>query len=104
MLNIKDIPPKTFFEGFMGHYAHGEHMSFGYVELKAGCVVPMHAHKNEQVTYILEGNLEMTIDGKEYSLLPGNYFIIPSFIMHSAFAKEDSKVMDVFSPVREEYR
>ena len=104
MITIKEIPPKTFFEGFKGPYVHGEQMTFGYVELKAGCKVPLHAHVHEQITYLIEGNLEMMVDGKEYSLHAGNCLIIPSSAVHSAYAKKDSKIIDVFNPVREEYR
>jgi quercetin dioxygenase-like cupin family protein len=101
---IKEIPPKQLAPGINGHYAHGENMSFGYVELKAGSKIPQHQHPHEQITYILEGQLDMVIGGKACLLAAGMYYVIPSNIPHSAVPITDCKVIDVFSPVREEYR
>lgn len=100
---IKDISPKELKPGITGYYAHGERMTFGYVELKAGSEVPMHQHVQEQITYIIEGELNMTIGGKECPLKAGMYYVIHSNVPHSAVAKTDCKVIDAFNPVREDY-
>ena len=104
MDNIKNIKGKQLVPGIIGHYAHGENLTFGYVELTAGSVIPEHQHPHEQITYILEGELYMVIGGNPCKLMPGMYYIIPSNVPHSAIPKIDSKVIDVFSPVREDYR
>lgn len=101
---IKDITPKQLMEGITGHYAHGENMSLGLVDIKAGTVMPVHQHVHEQITYIIEGQLDMTIDGQLHSLTPGSYYVIPSNSWHGAHAITDCKLIDVFSPVREEYK
>ncbi len=101
---IKNIPPKALMPGITGYYAHGEQMTFGFIELNAGSSVPMHHHIHEQTTYIIEGQLDMIIDGEPFSLTAGMYHIIPSNTPHSAIAKTDCKVIDVFSPVREDYK
>ena len=46
----------------------------------------------------------MNIGGVDYSLTPGSYYVIPSNVWHGAHAKTACKLIDVFSPVREEYR
>lgn len=104
MQSLKDIPPKQLMEGIMGHYAHGENMSVGLVEITAGTIMPTHQHVQEQITYLLQGRLNMEIDGVQYSLTPGSYHIIPSNKWHSAHAVTDCKLIDVFGPVREEYK
>lgn len=104
MQHIKDITPKQLMEGINGYYAHGKNMSFGYVEIKEGTVMPVHQHVHEQITYLLEGQLDMEIDGVVYSLTPGSYHVIPSNTLHGAHAITACKVIDVFSPVREEYK
>ena len=101
---IKEIPPKPLMPGITGYYAHGENMTFGLVELKAGSNVPLHHHVHEQTTYILEGQLDMIIGGEPYSLTAGMYHVIPSDTPHSAVAASDCKAIDVFSPVREDYK
>lgn len=104
MQPIKDIPPKELVAGITGYYAHGTSMTFGYVEIKAGSNLPAHQHVHEQITYVIEGKLDMLIGGKQYSLSPGMYHVIPSNTPHSAIAHTDCKLIDVFSPVREDYR
>lgn len=101
---IKNIPAKELAPGITGYYAHGELMSFGYVELEAGSIVPLHQHVQEQITYIIEGELEMVIGEENCLLRSGMYHVIPSQTWHSAVAKTDCKVIDAFSPVREEYK
>ena len=101
---IKNIKPKVLVPGITGYYAHGDSMSFGYVELKAGSNIPMHKHVHEQITYIIEGELDMVIGGQNFLLSAGMYHVIPSNMPHSAIAKTDCKVIDAFNPVREEYK
>ena len=104
MGNIKNIKPKELVPGITGYYAHGEKMTFGYVELKANSNIPMHHHVQEQITYIIEGRLDMIIDNKPCSLTAGMYYVIPSNTPHSAIAKTFCKVIDAFYPVREDYK
>ena len=101
---IKNIKPKELAPGITGYYAHGDSMSFGYVDLKAGSSVPLHQHVHEQITYIIEGELDMVIGGKPCLLTAGMYHVIPSNTPHSAIAKTACKVIDAFSPVREDYK
>lgn len=101
---ITDIPLKHLITGIAGHYVHGSNMTLGLVEMKAGTGIPAHQHVHEQITYILEGEIEMVIGGVDYILKPGMYHVIPSNTVHSGIAKVDCKLIDVFAPVREEYR
>lgn len=101
---IKNIVPKELAPGITGYYAHGEKITFGLVELKAGSSVPLHQHVQEQITYIVEGQLDMVIDGVSCLLTQGMYHVIPSNTSHAAIAKTDCKVIDVFNPVREDYK
>lgn len=104
MKKIKDIRPKDLAPGLTGYYAHGKTMTLGLVEIKAGSNLPQHNHPHEQITYIVEGQLDMTIDGHYCPLTAGMYYVIPSNVMHGAVAITDCKVIDVFNPVREDYR
>ncbi len=101
---IKSIPTKELVTGITGYYAHGENLTFGFVELKAGSIIPLHQHSQEQITYIIEGQLDMVIGETACSLRAGMYHVIASDEPHSAIAKTDCKVIDAFSPVREDYR
>jgi quercetin dioxygenase-like cupin family protein len=104
MAQITSIPPKTLTPGITGHYVHGEKSTLGLVILEKGSSVPPHHHPQEQITYILEGSLQMVIDGKDCLLDAGTFYVIPSNVVHSAAAVIDCKLIDVFSPVREDYK
>jgi quercetin dioxygenase-like cupin family protein len=104
MQQLKKLTPKELAPGLSGYYAHGSNMTFGLVEIKAGSNLPAHHHVHEQITYILEGQLDMTIDGKHCPLTAGMYYVIPSNVVHSAVALTDCKVIDVFNPAREDYK
>jgi len=104
MQPIKNIKPKELVPGITGYYAHGTNMTFGYVEIKKGSDLPAHQHPHEQITYIIEGQLDMVIGGKPCSLTTGMYYVIPSNVPHGAVAVTDCKIIDVFNPVREDYK
>lgn len=101
---IKNIPPKEIVPGITGYYAHGDKQTFGFVEIKKGSVLREHHHIHEQITFIIEGQLDMVIGGVPCPLTVGMYHIIPSNTPHSAVAITDCKVIDAFSPVREDYK
>ncbi len=75
-----------------------------YWEIKKGSVMPEHHHLHEQITFISEGELLMTIGGQQYHFGPGNSQVIHSNTPHSAIALTDCKVIDYFTPARDDYR
>jgi quercetin dioxygenase-like cupin family protein len=84
----------------------GDRIMLASVELQRGCVVPKHAHVHEQSTMCLEGCLKLIVgdDGAEsYELRAGDVVMIPSNVPHAAEALEDSRMLDVFSPPREDW-
>ncbi len=81
----------------------GQDMMLARVLLKKGCVVPEHSHINEQLTYILEGALKFTIEGKELVVNAGEVLCIPPNMPHAAEALEDTVDLDVFNPPRADW-
>jgi quercetin dioxygenase-like cupin family protein len=104
MDSILNIPAKLLAEGINGHYVHGERLTLGLVKLEKGSVVPLHSHPHEQITYIVKGSLLMEIGGTAYLLHAGMYHVIASGVPHNATAPEYCEAIDVFNPVREDYR
>ena len=104
MPKISEISPLQLMEGITGKYVHGQQMTFGLVEITEGTIMPQHQHVQEQITYILEGQLDMVIDGTLCTLTAGNYYVIASNTMHGAHAITGCKLIDVFCPVREAYK
>jgi quercetin dioxygenase-like cupin family protein len=81
----------------------GQEIMLARVLLKKGCVVPEHSHHNEQLTYIVEGALKFSIDGREIVVRAGEVLCIPSNMPHSAEALEDTVDLDVFNPPRADW-
>ncbi|MCG2615548.1 cupin domain-containing protein [Terrimonas sp. NA20] len=101
---IKEQKAKELAPGLTGYYTHGERMTLGLVEIKAGSSLALHQHPHEQITYIIEGQLDMMIGGEAVILTTGMSQVIPSNVPHSAIAKTNVSLIDVFNPVREDYR
>ena len=72
--------------------------------LEKDSLVPPHSHKNDQVGYVVSGQVEMTIGDQVRIIQPGDSYAIPGGITHSARAVVDSVVIDAFSPPRDDYR
>ena len=81
----------------------GDRVMISQLILKKGAIVPAHHHENEQVTYIISGSLKFDMTGKEVILLAGDVLHIPSNVVHSAIALEDTIDLDVFSPPRQDW-
>ena len=82
-----------------------EHLQFSLVDIPAGGVVGEHAHANEQMGLVLEGEMDFTIGGETKRLRPGDVFRIPGGVPHSVVAGDKPvKALDVFYPIRDEYR
>jgi quercetin dioxygenase-like cupin family protein len=83
---------------------HSERMTIAQLHLAAGAVVPRHSHENEQVTVLLSGRLRFFFDDREVELSGGEVLEIPSHAPHKVEALEDSVALDLFAPVREDWR
>ena len=81
----------------------GEDIMVARVLMKKGCIIPLHSHHNEQVTYILEGALKFWIDGKEIVVNAGEVLTIPRNMPHKAEALVDTVDLDVFNPPRADW-
>ena len=81
----------------------GHDIMVARVLMKKGCLVPLHSHHNEQVTYILEGALKFWIDGQEIVVRAGEVLTIPRNMPHRAEALEDTVDLDVFNPPRADW-
>lgn len=71
--------------------------------MKKGWVGARHSHPHEQLVYIVSGHLTFQHPGGVLEATTGDSFLVPGKVEHQAFAKEDSEVLDIFTPYREDY-
>lgn len=84
----------------------GDKMMIAHVYLKKGCIVPKHQHMNEQITYIIDGELKFWIGEDESQIVhvkAGEVLTIPSNVWHKAEAIVDTLDVDVFDPPRQDW-
>lgn len=103
-IELESIESKELIPGFDVRFIHTDSMTFAHWVIKAGAVLPEHSHEHEQVAHVLEGEFELTIDGQSMVVKPGTVGVIPSNAVHSGRAITDCRIMDVFNPIREDYR
>ena len=73
------------------------------VEFEAGGIGPVHNHYHSQTTYVTKGVFEVQIDGEKQVLGAGDGFYIPPYVDHGAVCLEAGELIDVFSPIREDF-
>jgi quercetin dioxygenase-like cupin family protein len=73
-------------------------------KLAKGAVIPTHQHPQEQTGYLVSGRMVLTIAGVDHEMCPGDGWTIPGGIEHGAKILDDSVAIEVFSPVRRDYR
>ncbi|MBK7938160.1 MAG: cupin domain-containing protein [Lewinellaceae bacterium] len=101
---VSGIEPFTISRGFHARMIHTDNMTLAYVDVDEGADLPEHAHVHEQVLNLLEGRFELIVGGQAHLLEAGDVFAIPSNVPHSGKAHTRCRILDVFNPVREDFR
>ncbi len=83
---------------------HTETMTLARIRLARGAVVPRHEHASEQIATVLEGRLRFLGDGEERIVAAGESVALRTNEPHQVEALEDSLVLDIFSPPREDWK
>lgn len=90
------IPARTF---------AGDHVQLSLVDIPAGGVVDWHSHPNEQVGMVVAGRAVFEVGDEERALGPGDFYVIPGGVRHRVTsAGGPAQALDVFYPIRDEYR
>lgn len=83
--------------------AHTKAMMLVRHRMRKGWRGQAHSHPHEQMVYVISGAIEITVEDRTHRAFPGDSFIVASNATHEATALEDSLVLDVFTPTREDY-
>jgi len=89
--------------GWRGRYFDSPSMTFAHYEFDAGSSIHEHSHPQEEVWQIVEGELEITIDGVTKRVGPGFVGIVPSTARHAVKAIASGKAIIVDYPLREHH-
>jgi quercetin dioxygenase-like cupin family protein len=83
--------------------ASGKTMYQMTARLDAGSKMPQHQHLQEQIVHILDGRMKLIVNGTPHELTAGDSFYLASNVPHGVETIENTRVLDTFSPPRDEY-
>jgi len=83
--------------------ASGKTMYQMLATLEAGSRMPAHQHPQEQIVHVLSGRMKLIVDGTPYELKAGDSHYLASNMSHGVETIEETRVLDTFSPSRDEY-
>lgn len=89
--------------GWHGRYFHSPSMTFAHYDFTRGASIHEHFHAQEEVYEVIEGELEVTIEGVAQVARPGVVAIVPANARHSARALSDGRAIIIDYPVRRDF-
>lgn len=101
---LDDIEERELVQGFHVRFVHGDTMTVAHWRIEAGSALPDHQHEHEQISQVIDGRFELRVGDETEVLDAGATAVIPSGVPHGGRALTDCRIIDVFHPVREDYR
>ena len=104
-VRFDDVSPFVLAEGVSGRPLFGTGAMLNVIEFAPGATVATHSHPHEQLGIVLRGMQALVVAGEAHELGPMEGYVLPGGVEHSAYCgPEGALVLDVFQPVREDYR
>jgi quercetin dioxygenase-like cupin family protein len=98
-----DLPGEQINPSILRQFITGDRVTIARFELKRGGLVPRHEHENEQISVVISGALKFKIEDREILVRSGEVMQIPGAVPHEVEVLEDTLVLDVFSPIRQDW-
>ena len=102
-IELQHLPDFNPLPGLTAKLVHTDHQTIAFWKIDKDTVLPEHHHLHEQITLVTQGELELVVNGVMHKLTEGMVVKIPANAPHSAIAKTDCSVTDVFYPAREDF-
>jgi quercetin dioxygenase-like cupin family protein len=104
-VRFDDVQSFTLAAGVTGRPLFGAGAMINLIEFEPGAEVPLHSHPHEQLGIVLRGMQALVVDGVAREMGPMEGYALPGGVEHSAYCgPEGATVLDVFQPVRDDYR
>lgn len=102
-LDTNSLPVRERLPGWHGRYFHSQNMTFAHYDFARGSSIHEHFHPEEEVYEVIEGELDVTIDGVTQIARAGLVAIVPANIRHSVKALTDGRAIIVDYPIRRDF-
>lgn len=103
-VSLDDVDEREPVPGYRVKFVHSDNVTVAYWTVAPESALDEHAHPHEQIASCVEGEFELTVDGVAHRMTPGTVVVIPSNVPHSGRSISACRLIDVFHPVREDYR
>lgn len=103
-IQLDELPDFVPVEGYHGKLVHTDVMTVAHWNILADHTLPEHAHPQQQIVNMIQGEFELTVAGQPVHLRPGDVYVIPGDVPHSGRALTDCRIIDVWHPCREDYK
>jgi quercetin dioxygenase-like cupin family protein len=100
LIDTRKLPVRDKLPGWRGHIFHSQCMTFAHWDFAAGFSIHEHTHEQEEVWHIVEGELELTMNGETMRAGPGMVAIVPPHTAHAVMALSDGKAIVADYPLR----
>jgi quercetin dioxygenase-like cupin family protein len=101
-VSVDSLTAVEFLPGLGFRPVQGERVLTNFVSFAPGAVAPRHAHEEEQIVIVLEGELEFDLDGEVRTLRKGDVAVIPAWVPHGAWTTDGyCQEVDIFCPPRQ---
>lgn len=100
---LRNLPEEKVTDKITRRVLCGEKEMVVWWSMKAGAHAAAHQHPNEQIFWMISGRMEFRLGTERRTCGPGDVGLVPSGVEHEAWFPEDTEVVDVFSPPREDF-
>src|SRR5215470_7491227 len=100
---LAEIPEEKITDKITRRVLAGEKAMMVWWSMKAGAHAAAHSHPHEQIVWLLKGKMEFQIGGARRMMNGGDVAVIPGGVEHEGWCREDTEVVDVFAPPREDF-
>ena len=104
LIQLDHLAVREIFPGLRARLIHSDRVTHSWVIVDQGATFPEHQHPHEQIVSVLEGELELVVEGVMHRLTPGQVFVIPPDARHSGRGVTACRVLDAFAPARDDYK
>ena len=101
--SLAEMPEEAVTDKISRRMVSGDQGMVVWWRMKAGALVTPHQHPHEQIAWMVKGRMEFRLGDERRTCGPGDVVVIPGGVEHEAFFPEDTEVIDVFAPPREDF-
>jgi quercetin dioxygenase-like cupin family protein len=101
--SLATLPEERISDKITRRIAAGDQGMMVWWSMKAGAHAQAHQHPHEQIAYMLKGRMDFRLGNERRTCGPGDVVVIPGGVEHEAFFPEDTEVIDIFAPPREDF-